>query len=216
VPAVYSLNRGLWLACAIGIVYVAFRLAVRGRTRAVRGILAALALAALLFVATPLGTVFSKRLHHQKSNDIRTSLTVAAIKGALTSPIIGYGTDRQLQGATQSIAIGKSASCTQCGNFGIGSNGQLWLMLFAQGFPGAAFYMLFFLVVFFRSWRDYSAIGTACTLILLVSFLFDSAYSGDGATLAIYMIAAGLLWRNRQAAREGLAGSVVRPAEIPA
>lgn len=214
-PAVYSLDRGLWVAVGIAVVYVAVRLALRGKLAAILGIAGALAIGGLVFVASPLNTIISQRLAHPKSNDLRTSLSEAAFRGALESPIIGWGSDRELQGAPQSIQIGKSVNCPMCGNFGIGSNGQLWLTMFSQGLVGAFLYTMFFLVVFFRSWRDFSVIGTAGSLIILVSLFFNAFYSGVGVSLEIYMITAALLWRNQRAAEEGLAGSRLRPSEVP-
>src|SRR6185312_3626037 len=41
VPVVHSLNRGLWGALGAGLVYLVFRLALLGRTRALQGLLAA-------------------------------------------------------------------------------------------------------------------------------------------------------------------------------
>ncbi|MGH9297484.1 MAG: hypothetical protein ACRDZP_05850, partial [Acidimicrobiales bacterium] len=82
--------------------------------------------------------------------------------------------------------------------------------------PGVILYTLFFLVVFWRSWRDHSPLGTAGTLVILMSLLFNFVYPGAGWSLELYMIAVGLLWRNEQAATRGLPGSRVRPFEVPA
>jgi hypothetical protein len=216
VPAVYSLNRGLWIGLALAVGYLAVRLAARGRLGVLVGIVTAMLVGLVLLVGTPLSSVFTQRLTHQTSNDIRTALSTDAIRGALSSPIIGYGTDREVLGATNSIAIGKSPSCPQCGNVPIGSNGQFWLTLFSQGFPGIAFYTLFFLFVLIRYWRDPSPIGTAGVLVVILSLFFNFFYGAGGITLEVYMIVIGLLWRNEQAGRLRLPGSPARPAEVPA
>ncbi|MHB8245846.1 MAG: O-antigen ligase family protein [Acidimicrobiales bacterium] len=215
-PAVYSLNRGLWVAAGFAICYLAVRLALRGRFGALMGIGAVAIVSVFVFVVSPLNSVINQRLAHPQSNSIRSTLSAAALKGALASPIIGYGTDREMLGSANSIAVGKTAKCQTCGNAAIGSNGQFWLTLFSQGFPGAIMYTLFFLVVFWRSWKDRSPLGTAGTLVVLMSLLFNFVYPGAGSSLELYMIAVGLLWRNEIAARTVRPGLPVLPAESPA
>lgn len=216
VPAVYSIDRGLWVGAGIAVLYVAFRQALRGRLAVLGAVLGAVVMTAVLIVASPLHTIISERLAHPHSNEIRNSLSVDAYKGALSSPIIGYGSSRSVVGSSASIAIGKTADCPGCGNAGIGSNGQFWLTLFAQGFVGVTLYTLFFVVMFWRSWRDRSPLGVAGTAVILVSLFFNFFYSGAGSSLTLYMIAIGLLWRNEQAARSGLPGSPAQPDAIPA
>ncbi|MGH9296846.1 MAG: O-antigen ligase family protein, partial [Acidimicrobiales bacterium] len=83
VPAIYSLNRGLWVVGAVGVVYLAVRLAIRGHLGALFGVAGAVVLAALVFSVSPLQNVISQRLAHPESNGVRSTLTASAVKGAL-------------------------------------------------------------------------------------------------------------------------------------
>jgi hypothetical protein len=200
-PIIYSLDKGLWLGLLCAIAYLALRLAARGRAAMLGGLLGMLALAAVIIVASPLQSLISQRLSHSKSTAVRQSLSVAATRDALASPLLGYGDTRHQQGSVQSIAVGRSANCQQCGEVTVGSNGQLWLLLICSGFLGAALYLGFFAFGAWRYWRDTTPYGMAGVLVLLLTFVFMVAYSAVGAPLGFSMLAYALLWRNERAMR---------------
>lgn len=197
VPIVQSLNRGLWIGLGFAVLLLAVRLAMSGRVATVIGLAAVASTLVVAFLASPLATVVQERLAHGHSNDIRSNLAHAAIQGAKESPIVGWGTTRSVIGSSQSIAVGSSASCNSCGNADIGSTGQFWLTVFAQGFLGVTLYIGFFLAVlwFYRGQR--TAIGIGAQATILVSMWFMTVYSATSWPLALEMIAVGLLWRQK-------------------
>lgn len=211
IPIVYSLNRGLWLALAVGILYLAIRQAIRGRFAFLGGIIAALMLAAVIIMVSPLQQVITTRMNHQKSNNLRGSLSSLAIQDALTSPLIGYGDTRREVGSPNSIAVGPSAKCGNCGQAEVGSNGQLWLLLITDGVGGTALYLAFFVWLAWRYRRDPTPYGMAGILVILMSFVFMTAYDAVGAPLGFTMLSVAMLWRNEQERRSGAA-----PAPRPA
>jgi hypothetical protein len=198
IPIVQSLNRGLWVGIGFALLFLAARLAMSGRVATVIGLAAVASTLAVVFLASPLATVVQERLAHGHSNDIRSNLAHAAIKGAQESPIVGWGTTREVIGSSQSIAVGSSASCNACGNADIGSTGQFWLTVFAQGFLGVSLYIGFFLAVlwFYRGQRTAVGIGAHATILVSMWFMF--VYSATSWPLALEMIAVGLLWRQKQ------------------
>ncbi len=198
VPIVNSLNRGLWVGLGLGLLLLAVRLAMSGRLVTVIGLAAAVSTLAVVVLASPLATVVQERLNHGHSNDIRTNLAEAAFKGATESPVIGWGTTREVRGSYQSIAVGTTSGCARCGNADIGSTGHFWLTIFAQGFVGMALYLGFFLSVlwFYRGQRTAIGIGAQMTIIMSLWFMF--VYSAVGWPLALQMIAVGVLWRQKQ------------------
>ncbi len=213
IPVVYSQNRGVWLGLALGLAYVALRLALRRRF----GVLLALALGAMLavvlVVATPLQQVVSARLAGQtNSNDLRGSLSLDALTLGTDSPVIGYGSTRSTIGSNKSATIGKSPGCTKCGNRVIGSTGQLWLVLVAQGYVGALLYLLFLFQGVVRYWRDNSVVGIAGTLVLILSLFYTTLYTSLVSPLAIAFMALALLWRNDRARRGDQIGQPPRSA----
>jgi hypothetical protein len=233
VPIIYSLNRGVWLGVAFSVIYLAIRLAARGRVAVLGAVCGGFALLAVVALATPLHTMVGQRLTSQQhnSNDIRSTLDNLALKDGLASPLIGYGGLRHMQGSPQSIAVGPTASCITCGQLEVGSTGQLWLLLINNGIFGTALYIGFFAYGAWRFRRDTTPYGLAGELVLLLTFIYLFAYNAVGPPLAFTMLAYALLWRNerevlspgaasdggpagrlRRAVRTGIAGGRQLPA----
>jgi O-antigen/teichoic acid export membrane protein len=217
VPIVYSLNRGVWIGLVFAVIYLAVRFAARGRLALLGVVCAALAAVVVLFLATPLHNIVSERLQHQNSNSIRSTLDVLSVRDALASPLIGYGDTRHMLGTPQSIALGPSPNCLNCGELEVGSTGQLWQMFIDDGFLGAALFFGFFAYGAWRYRRDTTPYGIAGVLVLLLSFVYSIAYSSISEPLAFTMLAYALLWRNdewlrggRTAAAAGVPGRAAR------
>ncbi len=212
-PIIYSLNRGLWIGLVVALVYLGVRLAGRGQMAVLGAVLAALAIVAVVVAATPLQGIISQRLSSSGSVDRRGSLATDSVRDALASPLIGYGDTRHPQGSIQSVTVGRSAKCPACGGGTIGGNGQLWLLLIANGFLGTALYLSFFGYGIWRYRRDTTAYGLAGVLVLLLSFVFMVAYSAVGPPLGFTMLAYAMLWRNERAMRKQQA--VAAPSAVP-
>jgi O-antigen/teichoic acid export membrane protein len=201
VPIVYSLNRGTWLAVAFCAVYLAVRLAARGRLALLGAICAGTVLLGAVVMTTPLQDVITQRLTSQyhNSNDGRSTLDNLAIQSGLSSPLIGYGDLQHMRGSPQSIAVGPQAGCITCGQLEVGSTGQLWQLLITDGILGAGLYLGFFGYGAWRFRRDTTPCGMAGVLVLLLTFVFMIAYNAVVAPLAFTMLAYALLWRNQEA-----------------
>jgi hypothetical protein len=196
VPIVWSFDRGLWIAIALSVLYVAVRFAMQGKTIGLVIVGATALVAFVIIIATPLGALIGQRLTHETSNTGRASEAVISLHAAVASPIVGFGDTRHEIGSTKSIAIGKTANCKDCGNAVVGGHGQLWLLLIANGFVGAFCYVAFFLYGTWRYRRDKTAYGIAGELVLLLGFVFMVVYEAVGSGLAFTMIAYALLWKN--------------------
>jgi len=198
VPVVYSLNRGLWIGLGLSALYAAVRLALRGKVAAIAAMALAVMVTIVLFLASPLTTIVQGRLDNPKSNSIREFTTEATLEAASYSPLLGFGSTRAASGSSQSIAVGKSADCQRCGNPTIGSNGQLWLLLIAQGFVGAALYIAFFVRSAWAYRRDTSSIGAAGLLACVLPLFYMFVYNALVMPLLIALLSVGMLWRNDQ------------------
>jgi len=201
VPVVYSQNRGMWLGLVIGGVYVAVRLALQRRYGVLLVMAAAAGLVGAVVLVSPLSTVVTARIATPHSNEVRGSLSLESLRVAASSPI-GYGSTRSTIGSDKSATIGQSPGCPRCGNRVIGSTGQLWLLLVAQGFPGAVLYLLFLFQGVVRYWRDQSVIGIGGTLVLILGMFYSLFYTSVVSPLAITLMGMALLWRNAEARRE--------------
>lgn len=218
VPLVLSVNRGVWMALVLAAGYVALRFAVRGRVGALAGMAAVAATVGALMLATPLGSVVDERVANPHSDEVRGWLGELAWDAAVSSPVLGYGTTRDTVGSQQSIAIGQSQECPQCGNRVVGSTGHLWLLLISQGMVGTALYVGFFVRSLWAYRHDHSPVGIAGTLVILMSLFYLSVYSALNIPLLIVMLSVGLVWRNAEYRENASAIARTRPArpEVPA
>jgi len=198
IPVVYSLNRGLWLGLGLVLVVTALRLMARGRTAVLFGLIVTLGVAATILVASPLTTIIEGRLDNPKSNEARAftiDMTLAVIR---QSPVLGFGSTRAALGSSNSIVVAPRQDCERCGNPTLGSNGQLWLLLIAQGFVGAALYVGFFLRSMWAYRRDRTPIGDAGLLACGLPLFFMFVYNALTMPLVVSFLSIALLWRNQR------------------
>jgi len=196
VPAVVSLNRGLWIGIGVLVVYLAVRYVLAGKLWVMVPVALAGAALTVAFVATPLADVVSARLDNGKSNGVRQFLIDRAMDGFAGSPVVGYGGTRNTSGGRNSITVGESAGCERCGNFTVGGNGQLWQLLYAHGAAGTLAYLTFFGYGLWRFRRDRSPIGIAASAAIVTSFSAMFWYNALVTPLAFMFLAYALLWRN--------------------
>src|SRR5699024_5531043 len=145
------------------------------------------------------------RMDHQHSNERRFELATATVESvAKGSPVVGFGSTRDIQGSFTSIAGGSTPECPACGVPALGTQGHLWLVLFSQGFVVAILYLVFLSCALARSWRCRTPVETVCTCALLFTFLEMFVYGLLGMPLFLLMLAIGLVSREqRENAREG-------------
>jgi O-antigen ligase len=196
VPIVYSLNRGLWFGLILSALYMVYRFAASGDLRGVLVIVLALPVAVVAFLATPLHGIVSNRASHSGSENIRAFADKAAINGALDSPILGWGGTRKTNGSSQSIAVGPSPKCLNCGSVGIGSTGEFWEIAFTMGLVGVVIYFSFFIAAFWRLRRDRSPTGSATRLIILLAIFYSYFYNSLPGASALTFISIAMSWRS--------------------
>ncbi|MGZ4642679.1 MAG: O-antigen ligase family protein [Blastococcus sp.] len=198
IPIVYSLNRGLWIGLGLIVAFMALRLAMRGHIALLGGVIVGLVLVGTLVAVSPLATIIQERFDNPKSNAIRAFTLDRTLEVFQYSPVLGFGGPRAALGSSNSIAIGADAKCPRCGNPTLGSNGQLWLLLIAQGAGGAALYVGFFLRSLWAYRRDPTPIGDAGLLALALPLFFMFVYNALTMPLVISFLSIALLWRNQR------------------
>ena len=198
VPVVYSLNRGLWACLAVGGAGLLILQIARRRRGALVVSVAMLTVIVVAFVASPLGAVFQERLAHQHSNDRRGALLGQTVMSTVEgSPIMGFGSTRDVLGNFTSIAGGSTPSCSACGVPPLGTQGHLWLVIFSQGFVGLALFLAFFCVALAGCWRCRTTTQTVCTFTLAFFGIQVFVYDTLELPFVIVLLAIGLMWRER-------------------
>lgn len=183
VPMVFSLNRGMFISIGVGLLYVAFRLAARGRVGALAAVLSVTALAVLVVIVTPLGglVVSSFSSTHGHSNASRLSVYQQSIEGANKSPLIGYGGPQRLVDSKDTPAIG--------------TQGQLWMIMYSNGYPALGLFVLFFLAVLIQTRRARGTAGLFLHSVPLVGLAQIAFYGWLPVELQVIMVAAALAYR---------------------
>ena len=127
IPIVVSINRGLWIAPGVAVVFVGVRLAAAGRTKVLLGGARSCVVLAAVIVLSPLGGLIhdGSRSSHN-SNGTRSTLYAETFRGVGQSPLFGFGSPR----ASAYTSPGNDAR--------VGTQGQFYLVLFSHGYPGAA------------------------------------------------------------------------------
>jgi polysaccharide biosynthesis protein PslJ len=193
VPALLTLNRGMFIGIGIAALYAVVKLISLRRFGAVGAIAAAFAIGVVLFQALPVAERLDNRLDTSAdatSNDTRASLYVQAIDLVPGSPVLGYGVPQD--GANSNAAP-------------VGTQGQVWMLLVSHGPIATLCYLSWFVVAFFRCWRRRDPVGLACQTTLVVGTVELFYYGMVPNGLPLMMVAAAL----------GLRG-VDRPTAAPA
>jgi len=211
VPVVYSLNRGLWFSLLAGGLFLLLLQLRRGRPAALVVTVALLAGAIVGVAASPLGEMLQERIDNPHSNDRRSQLVVETVQSTTAgSPVVGFGSTRDVQGSFASIAGGDTPDCPACAVPPLGTQGHLWMLVFSQGLVGAALFLSFVLVSARRAWACRTESQVLCTFVLLFFGLQLAVYDSLGMPLATVMVAIALVWREQSSARQEAARTLGR------
>lgn len=198
VPTVYSLNRGLWACLAAGLVFLVAVGGWRGRPSHLLAMVAVVAVVLVALVASPLGAIVGERFENQHSNDRRGELLVKSVTSAAEgSPIVGFGSTRDVQGSFASIAGGGTPDCPACEVPPLGTQGHLWLVIFSQGLVGAVLFVVFFAGALWRSIRCRTTAEVIASAVLIFFGIQMFVYDTLGIPLLLVMTAIGLAWRDQ-------------------
>ena len=185
IPVVLSMNRGLWLSLGLGLVYAALRLSLKGRERALIAFVAVTILLVGALFFTPLGTTLSERLATPHSNNRRVSLYEEAVRGAAESPLFGFGAPRPSKWNPNAPSVG--------------TQGQLWLVLFSNGYPGMLLFLAWFLATLWWFRGSAEPFGFWMHVMLVIMFLQLAVYGLLPVQIHIVMLGIALAWRERLA-----------------
>lgn len=198
VPIAASLNRGLWLGLLLMAVYAAITLASQAKFNALLALLAGAGVAAIVFAATPLADTISIRLETPHSNERRATVAETVISATWQgSPLLGYGTTRQVEGSFASIAGGETPDCHQCAAPPLGTQGFLWRLIFTTGFVGTALFYAWVAIQLAAHIRRREMVCIVGSMVLVTSLLYFIVYDSLESPLFILMLAVGLMNRAR-------------------
>jgi hypothetical protein len=181
VPAVSSLNRGLWLSLSLGLIYAAVLSALKGRIKPFLGVMSVIIVTTGIVFLPPVHKIITDRLAHGHSDQGREQLYSEAISRLKEKPILGFGAPVESQ-----IDPTKPS---------VGTHGQFWLLLVSTGIPGAIFFLGWFGLALWRSRKGSAEIGQWCHVIIAIALVQIFFYELLPGQLSLVMVAAALALR---------------------
>ena len=179
VPALATLNRGMFVGLGVTAAWVMIQAVRRGRTgHVVTGVLA-LAAAGFAVLISPFGQAFTHRVEVTNSTTDREKLYVLTVEEVLKSPALGYGSPRP-------------SPFPWIPSFG--TQGQLWTVMYSHGFIGAALFIGFFAIVFLICARRVDTAGAVLGGVILAT-LVETAFYGMMTGIMVSMVAVALVLR---------------------
>jgi polysaccharide biosynthesis protein PslJ len=181
VPVVVSLDRGLWLSAGVGLLYAMLRLGASGRGRVLGAAAILLPMTLLILWFSPLHQLISDRFAHPHSNDKRLSLAEQSVEGVWSSPWFGYGAPRPSTTGGVSPAVG--------------TQGQLWLIMYSHGFPALVFFFGWFVWCWWRTRGTDPPDAFLAHVVFSIALVQIVVYDWLPVQLHTLMVAAALGWR---------------------
>ncbi|SES28061.1 hypothetical protein CCYS_10455 [Corynebacterium cystitidis DSM 20524] len=175
-PALSTLNRGMFIGLAVVGVWVAVQ-ALRRGAFLITGMWAAVgALALGGWVASPFGFNLIARVTQTESTQDRRVLYRDTIAGTMESPLFGFGSPRP---AAESWLPS------------VGTQGQLWTVMYSHGFIGLGLFLGFLVCVLALMWKRQDPVGAVLGGIVAAT-LVETIFYGMMTGIFITMVAVGL------------------------
>jgi hypothetical protein len=181
VPAALSLNRGLFLSLGAGLLYAALRYAIRGKVKALIGITLLLVVAGGVFAVLPVQQLLQERVANSATNQTRASLYSEVLHRVEQSPLLGYGAPRPSEGGSGAPSVG--------------TQGQLWMVLFSHGFPGAALFVGWYVWAVWRTRKALTPVWFWAHVTVFIGLVQLPYYGALPSQLHTIMLATAMALR---------------------
>lgn len=178
-PAFLTLNRGMLVSLGIGLVFVALRAVRRGRPRllATIAVLGVVAVALTWFI--PIDTLIAARTETSDSTADRLSLYGEVLHRIVDSPLLGFGAPTTVDTTSAPAPVG--------------TQGQLWMVLYSNGIPALAVFLGWFLVTVRAGLRLRRPAGLWLSAVPLIALVQLPFYGLNYQNLSVLFLVAGAI-----------------------
>ncbi|MBK7822194.1 MAG: O-antigen ligase family protein [Tessaracoccus sp.] len=180
VPAAATLNRGMYIGLGVVGLWYLVQTYRRGAVRTALLATFGAGLVGLAVALSPFGGRLVNRVSTSTSTEDRADLYSATVAEVLRSPLLGYGAPRPSPSPWFPS---------------LGTQGQLWTVLFSHGFLGAALFIAFLVLVWVRAIRRCDPVGAVLGGVVLATIV-ESTYYGMMTGLNVSLVAVALLERS--------------------
>jgi hypothetical protein len=178
VPAVATLNRGMFIALGVALAYTILRLALRGRFMPLLSLLVVLVVGGMALVHAGVLERIQLRTTYSSTNLGRATVYQETFDRTLSSPLLGWGGPRPSR--TLDISVG--------------TQGHVWNVMFSHGFLALAFFVVTLLWLAWRT-RSCTQMGFAAHVTLVTVVVGITYYGFDGPQMLVTLTAAALATR---------------------
>jgi polysaccharide biosynthesis protein PslJ len=194
VPAFLTLNRGMFIGLGAGLIYLGVRALMRGDVRLIGSIAGVAVLGWIVTLFIPVVDLITNRTENTDSTSDRADLYAQTTAAVLKSPLLGYGAPRLVD--------------TTHGAEPLGTQGQMWMMMYSHGIPALILFVLFFILVAWRLSAAVSPPGKWLSTVPVIALVVTPFYGFSDINLTVMFYAFGL-------AMAALDGPVDREVRVP-
>ncbi|MDG4758707.1 O-antigen ligase family protein [Micromonospora sp. WMMD710] len=187
VPAFLTLNRTMFASLGVGLAVLGVRAAVRGNVRVGASVVGVLLIGGLTTLLIPVAELINNRVESTDTNTDRYSLYAEVIRRIGDSPWLGYGAPVTVDTVTAEVPVG--------------TQGQLWTVLFSHGIPALLCFLAWFVIITLKSARARSAPGQWLAVVPVICLVQIPFYgmADPTITIAYFGAAAAMATAEREA-----------------
>lgn len=178
-PAFLTLNRGMFLSLGVGLLVLALRATLRGNVRVALSIVGVVALGGLVMLVIPVAELISQRVSSSHTNTDRMAVYLEVLRRVGDSPFIGFGAPANVDTVSAEVPIG--------------TQGQLWMVLYSHGIPALLCYIGWFITVLVRCQRAVSPAGQWLAVVPLIGLVQIPFYGLVNQNLTAAFFAVGFV-----------------------
>ncbi|MEU4556163.1 O-antigen ligase family protein [Micromonospora violae] len=205
-PAFLTLNRAMFLSLGAGLAVLGVRASLRGNVRVAASIVGVVVIGGLATLFIPITELINKRVDSSDTNTDRLSLYTEVIRRVQESPWLGYGAPVNVDTVSAAAPIG--------------TQGQLWMVLFSHGVPALICFLAWFVAAAVICARATSAAGQWLAVVPVVCLVQIPFYGMANQNLAVAFFAVAfamaLAERERLTRLAGSPPTVAPTAPVPA
>ncbi|MGC4749386.1 O-antigen ligase family protein [Micromonospora sp. DT201] len=185
-PAFLTLNRVMFVSLGVGLGVLGVRAALRGNVRVGASVVGVLVIGGLTALLIPVAELISNRVESSDTNSDRLSLYVEVIRRIGDSPLLGYGAPITVDTVTAEVPVG--------------TQGQLWMVLFSHGIPALLCFLAWFVIVAVKSARARSAPGQWLAVVPVICLVQIPFYgmADPSITIAFFGVAVAMALAERE------------------
>ncbi|WP_435795883.1 O-antigen ligase family protein [Micromonospora taraxaci] len=186
-PAFLTLNRVMFVSLGVGLGVLGVRAALRGNVRVGASVVGVLVIGGLTALLIPVGELINKRVQSSDTNSDRLSLYVEVVHRIGAAPWLGYGAPVTVDTVTAQVPVG--------------TQGQLWMVMFSHGIPALLCFLAWFVIVVLRSARARSAPGQWLAVVPVICLVQIPFYgmADPTITIAFFGVAVAMALAEREA-----------------